>query len=93
MFFNSCRAGSDPRRLLPAIVKSSAHLLGSEEPEILAAYRRHVILSAAESVILFSLAREEFEPQTSPAPPPRLSAGAIVAKRRGALVSPTNPPR
>src|SRR5712671_3903470 len=49
MFFNSYRAGSDPRRLLPAIAKTSAHLLGSEEPEILAAYRRHVILSAAES--------------------------------------------
>jgi hypothetical protein len=32
MFFNSCRAENDPSRVLPAIAKSSARLLGSEEP-------------------------------------------------------------
>src|SRR5258707_9787128 len=63
MFFNSCRAGSDPRRLLPAIAKSSAHLLRSEEPEILAAYRRHVILSAAESRFRAGISgHDQYEP-------------------------------
>src|ERR1700726_2360383 len=46
-YFDSCRAESDPRRVLPAFAKSSARLLGSEELEILAAHRRHVILPAA----------------------------------------------